>query len=43
MRKSGTPDQSPEDHRRDPVPEDRGGPVRQDEEARGQVPESSGV
>ena len=28
MRKSGTPDQSPEDHRRDPVPEDRGAPVR---------------
>ena len=34
MRKSGTPDQSPEDHRRDPVPEDRGAPVRRDEEAR---------
>ena len=37
MRKSGTPDQSPEDHRRDPVPEDRGAPVRRDEDARGQV------
>ena len=43
MRKSGTPDQSPEDHRRDPVPEDRGRPVRRDEEAHGQVPEPSGV